>query len=78
MLTELTIFDYFLEEIHCFRGTSGIFLLVNYCLMHDKCFIDYPDQKGRMASDGVTLGVTKGVKKGGETQINRVLAPCHI
>ena len=33
---------------------------------------------GRMASHGVTLGVTKGVKKGGETQINRVLAPCHI
>ena len=35
------------------RGSSGIIMLVNCCLMHDKYYIDYSDQNGE---NGKPLG----------------------
>ena len=52
-------------------------MLVNCCHIHDKCCIDYPDQRGENGKPMSDIGGQEGGEKGGETQINCVLAPCH-
>ena len=46
--------------------------------MPDKCCIDYPDQNRENGEPWVDIGGHKGGEKGGETQINCILAPCLI
>ena len=53
-------------------------MLVKCCLIHDKCCIDYPDQKNENREPWGDIGGYYGDEKGGETQINSVLAPCPI
>ena len=51
-------------------------MLVNCCLIHDKCCIDYPDRRGENGKLMSDIGGHYGGEKEGETQINCVLAPC--
>ena len=46
--------------------------------MHDKCCINYTDQSRENGKPWGDIGGLLGGEKGGETQINRVLAPCHM